>query len=217
MRKKQRVPTFAITIPLQKRGVAAYISATITQSQGASTDAIPKDERERLCNETKAACADACHHASASCDTQTLVWGCHCPPNNNNKTTAEKKMIGTKPIGTFPIPRKMCRIDLALCQSSCQHMGEHGNQAKICRMQCAGSFPCDSSTHAPAYNGTTALTSSSSRRHAHDDRAKDPQQQQQQQQHVSSLGTAAAAATRTAQGLVIAIALGCCCCCMLLL
>ncbi|KAI8147639.1 hypothetical protein BJV82DRAFT_354049 [Fennellomyces sp. T-0311] len=118
---------------------------------GASVDSIPQDQREKLCNDTKAACADACHQsASTHCDTSTLIWGCNCPPNE------ESKMIGTKPVGTFPIPKKLCRMDLALCHSSCQHLGEHGNQAKICRLQCQGSFPCDT-VKAPEYNGTTTM------------------------------------------------------------
>ena len=87
---------------------------------------------------------------------------------SNSGSNDNKKMIGNnpKPLNSFPIPKKMCIIDLALCQGTCQHLGEHGNVAKVCRLQCSGSFPC-SSTNAPLYNGTTIVTTTNTTSTSH--------------------------------------------------
>ncbi|KAI9264218.1 hypothetical protein BDA99DRAFT_571686 [Phascolomyces articulosus] len=162
--------------------VTLYLIFTITiqSCQGGSIDSISNQEREKLCNETQAACADACYHQKqeSKCNSETLVWGCSCNSshNKNNTSTSSREMIGKTPLGTFPIPKKMCLIDLALCHSSCQHLGEHGNAAKICRLQCAGSFPCQSSINPPIYNGTTPVTVSSSTKQR-DIKTTSPQQQ----------------------------------------
>ncbi|KAI7857840.1 hypothetical protein BDC45DRAFT_343700 [Circinella umbellata] len=172
--------------------LSLIIIPIITQRcQGVSIDSIPRDTREKLCNETKAACADACSQKQESkCDSETLNWECYClyssSSNNSNinmgsnGSNDDKKMIGknSKPLNSFPIPKKMCSIDLALCQGTCQHLGEHGNVAKVCRLQCDGSFPCGS-TNAPVYNGTTIVmtTNTTSALHQQQNDSKANQQQ----------------------------------------
>ncbi|KAL1934627.1 hypothetical protein VTP01DRAFT_6809 [Rhizomucor pusillus] len=147
----------------------------------ASVNVITADERQNLCSETSKACISACGSSSSAgtCDHDTLEWQCGCHAVNEN--------INGTPIAMFPIPKKLCYMDLGLCRSTCEHINERDKEYPICKQQCANSFPCNTD-RAPSYNGTKQLdpvASSSSL----EQQASEPSAQSQESEggHVSQL------------------------------
>lgn len=114
---------------------------------GASVDVLSKSERRQLCSATKEFCKSACNSSTdptVACNDINLVWNCNCLRKENSS------------LALFPIPDKMCHMDLQLCQASCRLLNNHADLGKTCHLQCTGSFPCGT-PKAPIYNGTEYL------------------------------------------------------------